>query len=175
MKLSPQFYAKTSCRRITMSDEFYTPPAIVKALGKFDTDPSAGPKRHAKLNIRRNGLSRRWRGRVWMNPPYSDVHAWLRRFIAHGNGIVLVNARCETRWFQELAAGADAMLLLKGRVNFDRPDETQAHPTVGSCLVAYGARNARALQVCRLPGLLIATPRTITAPTRRARPSRITG
>jgi hypothetical protein len=63
-------------RREPYDDEWYTPPDLVKSLGSFDLDPCAGPMRHAKRNLRRKGLSAAWRGRVWLNPPYSTVHLW---------------------------------------------------------------------------------------------------
>src|ERR1035438_10355266 len=61
------------------SDEFYTPDPIVDALGAFDLDPCAGPKSHAKRNVRKPecGLTMDWSGRVWMNPPYWRIHDWL--------------------------------------------------------------------------------------------------
>jgi hypothetical protein len=137
------------------SDEFYTPDAIVKTLGAFDIDPCAGPKSHAKVNIRRPacGLLTKWRGRVWMNPPYLHVHEWLEKFIAHGNGIALLNGRCETAWFQRLGGGADAMLFLKGRIRFERPNLPSGHGPVGSVLIAYGAANAKALRQSGLQGI----------------------
>ena len=75
------------------SDEFYTPPEIPAALGTFDVD-HAGPSEHARRNICRpkDGLLAIWRGRVWLNPPYSRLEDWLTRFVDHGNGIALVNA-----------------------------------------------------------------------------------
>jgi hypothetical protein len=138
------------------SDEWYTPERITTALGAFDLDPCAGPKSHARRNIRRPacGLRIPWEGRVWLNPPYSNVHEWLDRFTRHGNGIALVNARPETQWFQCLARGADALLWIKGRVYFEKPDGSTGHTTVGSVLVAYGKHNAKALRNSKLPGLL---------------------
>jgi len=138
------------------SDEWYTPERITRALGDFDLDPCAGPKSHAKRNVRRPtcGLSMPWQGRVWLNPPYSNVHEWLDRFTAHGDGIALVNARPETQWFQRLAAKADVLLWLKGRVQFEKPDGTTGHTTVGSVLVAIGKHNAESLRNSKLPGLL---------------------
>jgi hypothetical protein len=125
------------------SDEWYTPERITRALGVFDLDPCAGPKSHAKRNVRRPacGLSIPWYGRVWLNPPYSNIHEWLSRFVVHGNGIALVNARTETIWFQRLASADDALLWLKGRVLFDKPDGTTGNPCVGSVLVSIGKHN----------------------------------
>lgn len=145
------------------SDEFYTPEHIVAALGWFDLDPCAGPKRYATRCVRlpQDGLKVRWAGRVWMNPPYLHIGDWLERFVDHGNGVCLVNARCETRWFQRLAGGADGLLFLKGRVQFERPDKPNGHPPCGSCLVAYGSENATALRLSKLPGVFCATPKPV--------------
>jgi len=139
------------------SDEWYTPDDLVRALGPFDLDPCAGPKAHALRNVRRPdcGLATEWRGRVWLNPPYSNVHEWLARFASHGDGVALVNARPETNWFQRLAAGAAAVMWLRGRVQFDKPDGTKSHTPVGQVLVAYGERNAAALIASELPGLVM--------------------
>ena len=142
--------------RSDYSDEWYTPPHIVTALGTFDLDPCAGPMTHAKRNLTRedDGLTARWQGRVWLNPPYSNVHEWLSKFRKHGNGIALVNTRPETQWFQRLAADADGLLWLRGRVQFQRPDSQSSHPPVGNVLVAYGKRNAAALIRSKLPGVI---------------------
>jgi len=140
------------------SDEWFTPCRIVQPLGIFDLDPAAGPMNHATRNFRavhgEDGLALPWEGRVWLNPPYSNVHLWLEKMAAHGNGIALVNARPETQWFQKTAAGATALLFLKGRIKFLRPDSEPTNPTVGSVLVAWGEDNYAALRSSALPGLL---------------------
>jgi hypothetical protein len=92
----------------------------------------------------------KWKGRVWLNPPYSDVYPWLAKFQEHGNGIIIVNARCETGWFQRLVAGSHGMLLLKGRISFE---PHKKHPPVGSVLIAYGEHNMLALERSGLPGV----------------------
>jgi len=140
------------------SDEWYTPEKIPAALGPFDIDPCAGPMKHAARNIRHPeecGLSVEWSGRVWLNPPYSNVHDWLAKLIAHNDGIALVNARPETQWFQKSVERATAVLWLRGRVDFARPDGKKAHPPVGSVLVAFGQRNAEALERAGLPGIVM--------------------
>ena len=139
------------------SDEWYTPPEMVAALGAFDLDPCAGPMRHAAENWGRDvdGLSREWRGRVWMNPPYSNVHEWLARFVAHGNGVALVSARPETRWFQKACAGASGVLWIRGRVEFMRPDGRTTHLPVGNALIGYGDQNGEALASSGLAGLMM--------------------
>ena len=139
------------------SDEFYTPPEIPAACGSFDLDPCAGPSHHAARNIRRpkDGLAANWKGRVWLNPPYSRIEDWLARFMRHRNGIALVNARPDAAWFQEFASHASALLFLRGRTHFTTPDGETRNPPVGSVLVAYGKRNATALRRSGLPGVLV--------------------
>ena len=146
------------------SDEFYTPDPIVDALGAFDLDPCAGPKSHAKRNVRKPecGLTTEWKGRVWMNPPYWRIHDWLAKFQAHGNGICLVNARPDAKWFQRLAEGSDAILWMRGRIQFEQPSGKKGHGPVGSVLVAYGKRNADALIWSGLPGFVTALCSTKT-------------
>ena len=144
--------------RSEYSDEYYTPPRIVRALGAFDLDPSAGPNAHAARNIRQpeDGLAAPWSGRVWLNPPYSNIHDWLEKFIQHGDGVALVNARPDTQWFQRLAKGSTAVLWMSGRVHFGRPEGMRIEtPVVGSVLVAYGERNADALLASGLPGVVM--------------------
>jgi hypothetical protein len=146
--------------RMPYSDEWFTPPQIVKALGMFDIDPCAGPMDHARKNIRRPdcGLSVKWNGRVWLNPPYSDVNLWLDKMIAHGNGIALVNARCETNWWQNTVRHCNAVLFVKGRINFTVDGYTvKKRPTCGSCLVAFGEANALALKNSGIPGIFAAS------------------
>jgi len=139
------------------SDEWYTPAEIPAAIGGFDLDPSAGPSNHAKVNIRQPecGLTVPWGGRVWLNPPYSNVHDWMERLIAHNDGVALVNARPETQWFQRAACAARGVLWLKGRVNFLRPDGVATHPPVGSVLLAYGESATEALRNSGLKGVFM--------------------
>lgn len=145
-------------RSSNYSDEWYTPARIPASLGSFDLDPCAGPMQHAARNIRHPeecGLSVEWSGRVWLNPPYSNVEVWLAKLIAHNDGIALVNARPETHWFQGTVERAAAVLWLRGRVDFARPNGKAMHPPVGSVLVAFGERNARALERCHLHGVVM--------------------
>jgi hypothetical protein len=59
------------------------------------------------FTIEDDGLEQPWRGRVWMNPPYSRATPWVRRFIEHGHGIALVG-HAKSNWHPELWAAADA-------------------------------------------------------------------
>lgn len=136
------------------SDEWFTPPEVFTALGlRFDLDPAAPAggvpwipaERH--YSAREDGLVQNWRGRVWLNPPYGRATAdWLDRLAAHGDGLALVFARTDTKWFQRFASEATALCFIGGRLRFRRPDgsagETAPSP---SLLVAFGLPCAIAL------------------------------
>jgi hypothetical protein len=138
--------------------EWYTPPLVFEALGiSFDLDPcSPGPHIVPWIPARTHytkadgGLNLPWHGRVWLNPPYGrGLDQWLQRFAAHQNGIALVFARTDTRWFHRYAAYADAICFTHGRVSFVSPSAASNRadtPGCGSILLAYGRVCVGALQ-----------------------------
>ena len=106
-------------------DEWLTPPEITNALGEFDLDPCQPikpPFIHAKIgfNVLDNGLSQKWTGRVWCNPPYGrETFKWLNKLAKHGDGIALIFARTETKGFHsEIWNKADAIFFFRGRLRF---------------------------------------------------------
>ena len=131
------------------SHEWQTPPEILQALGPFDMDPCGGSI---------DGLTRDWHGFVWCNPPYGPyVGEWLEKLAQHGNGIALVFARTETRWFfQTIWRRANGVLFLEGRLHFYR-DGTRAQHNAGapSVLVAYGTTAIQRLADAQIPGMFL--------------------
>ena len=143
--------------------DWLTPPEIIHALGPFDVDPCASqyqPWRTAAVQytITDDGLAREWFGRVWCNPPYGPhAEKFLKRCAEHGDGIALIFARTETRSFQEWCwRRADAMLFMAGRIKFRLPGGGVAGPAgAPSVLVAYGQRNASALECSGIAGYFV--------------------
>ena len=151
------------------SKEWYTPREIFRGLNiDFDLDPcSPGqdivPWIPAQIHhtIRDDGLVTKWFGNVFMNPPYGmDTPRWMRKLSKHGNGIALVFARPDTRWFHDYIPLADAICFIKGRIAFVRAETKEKdYPSLyadnqwipkGGCgaasmLVAFGKKNAEAL------------------------------
>lgn len=86
------------------SEEWFTPPELIKALGEFDLDPCSPvnrpwdtAKKHYTKEV--DGL---WEGRVWLNPPYGkETFKWIERLAHHGDGIALIFARTDTKGFHE--------------------------------------------------------------------------
>lgn len=150
------------------TDEWLTPPHVIRALGTFDLDPAGSIDRpwdtaNHHWTIADDGLHQEWNGRVWLNPPYSEIEPWMERLAHHGDGIALVFARCETRWwFDSVWPHATALLFLRGRLTFHHPDgdlSKVGHNAGGpSVLIAYGRRNADALITSGLPGAIVAGP-----------------
>ena len=84
------------------SVEWATPKGVYDALDAefhFDFDP-------CPLDGSEDGLATlftEWRGRrVFCNPPYGNIAAWLRRGQDADLAVFLVPARTDTRWFHEL-------------------------------------------------------------------------
>ena len=145
-------------------DEWLTPPEIIRSLGVFDLDPCAPINRPWDMainhfTIKDNGLSKKWSGRIWLNPPYgNEAIGWLSRIAEHGNGILLIFARTETKmFFKYVWDKADAVLFLKGRIRFFYVDGTISNFSGGapSCLVAYGEENVTALINSGIKGQLV--------------------
>jgi DNA N-6-adenine-methyltransferase Dam len=136
--------------------EWLTPPEIKAPLGEFDLDPCSPvvrPWPTAKTHYTKedNGLVLPWFGRVWLNPPYGrEIVHWMARMAQHGDGIALIFARTDTRFFQEHVFGpraADSILFLDGRIFFCNTAGIRAGGNGGapSCLIAYGLDNVERL------------------------------
>ena len=125
------------------SDEWPTPAdffaVVEREFGPFDLDPcctAASAKAPHFYTAADDGLSREWFGRVFMNPPYSAISAWMAKAAAtaaagFGPVVCLVPARTDTRWFWRYALPA-SVLLLPGRLKFGESRNSAPFP---SCLV----------------------------------------
>ena len=157
---SADFYLKRGA-----TNSWVTPLEVTRALGHFDTDPACAdpqPWHHADVNYteRDDGLAQPWRGRVWLNPPYAPalITRFSTKMVEHGNGIMLVFPRTDTRWFQLLARSCDAMFLRAGRLQFCRQDGTVGGAFLGSVFFAFGKKNVRALARAKFPGVMFMRP-----------------
>ena len=76
----------------SLSDEWYTPEEWIEractVMGSIDTDPATTEAVNKKFirapifcTIDSNGLdeANRWKGNVWLNPPYSKAGAFIKR------------------------------------------------------------------------------------------------
>jgi len=121
-------------------DEHYTPRDYIdlvrEVLGSIDLDPASNLKAQTTVGAARwygtteDGLSDEhpWKGRVFLNPPYSNPAPFVMKLLdALGTGdvpeaIVLTNNTTDTEWAQSLLEASAAVCFTRGRIAFDRPD-----------------------------------------------------
>lgn len=139
-----------------VTDVWATPQWLFDALNKefgFTLDPCSDGK-NAKckrfFTPVENGLLRDWGiDTVFMNPPYSEVDAWMRK--AYGAAregatvVCLIPARTDTQWWHEYVMKAE-IRFIKGRLKFGDAENSAPFPSVIVVfrprefkLVSYGA------------------------------------
>lgn len=146
-----------------------TPPNIINALGPFDLDPCCPaqmPWRTAARMICRpfDGLAVDWTGqRVWLNPPYGrEAVPFFEKLVREKSaGVALVFARTDTALWQNLIfPNMEAVLFLRGRLRFHRPDGTPGETaTAPSALIAFSESDAAKLATAEIPGYYLTNRR----------------
>jgi hypothetical protein len=107
---------------------------VVLGSEQFDLDPCSPTKDRDRAPVRArryfaeadDGLSRPWKGAIYMNPPYGrPIADWMAKAAAEAAAgrakpvIALVPARVDTQWWHESVVDAGATVaLLKGRLRF---------------------------------------------------------
>ncbi|MBV8705032.1 MAG: hypothetical protein JO118_15135, partial [Acetobacteraceae bacterium] len=133
--------------------------AVRRVLGAIDLDPASSDRAQETVAAatyftkEMDGLSRPWRGRVWLNPPYAAgvVDRFVGKLVRHvGAGdvtaaILLVDSRTDTQWFHHAAGARARVCFTRGRISFVRPDGAGADAaTSGSAFLYFGAISAPA-------------------------------
>ncbi|MBU1172998.1 MAG: ParB N-terminal domain-containing protein [Proteobacteria bacterium] len=138
-------------------NEWYTPPDIIEAarkvMGEIDLDPASSSIANKIVKAKKfftsadDGLSHKWVGRVWLNPPYSQplitqfAEAVVNEYKSNRitQACILVNNATETNWFQSMNEQASALLLLKSRVKFvNQKGEAIGAPLQGQIILYFG-------------------------------------
>lgn len=140
------------------SDEWATPPDLLRPLADavdgFDLDPCSGAEERSiadeTYTEADDGLASPWHGRVWMNPPYSEIADWMDKARREASRpdvelvVCLVPARTSTQWWHTYAVDAAALCFLEGRLSFGDSGNSAPFP---SALVVFG-RVPTALPQC---------------------------
>jgi len=109
--------------------EWYTPQDFYDGLHKefrFTTDVCATAEnaKCAEFYTKEDdGLSRKWTGVCWMNPPYGrTIGKWVEKaYDSSLSGTIvvcLVPARTDTKWFQDYCLKHGEVRFLRGRLKF---------------------------------------------------------
>jgi len=110
------------------SEEWCTPQALFDVLNSefhFDLDPCATPG-NAKCSRfytkDDDGLSKTWRGVVFMNPPFYDTATWVTKAVMSAREgatvVCLLPSRTDTRWWHDFYKEAE-IRWIRGRVKFN--------------------------------------------------------
>ncbi|HEY6807088.1 MAG TPA: DNA N-6-adenine-methyltransferase [Pyrinomonadaceae bacterium] len=126
------------------SSEWTTPTNLFEALNKvfhFTLDPCAS-KTNAKcrryFTKLEDGLTKKWSGRVFMNPPYGrQIGKWVKK--AHVESqtnaeivVCLLPSRTDTIWFHDYCAKGE-ILFFKGRLHFSEAESPAPFPSMLVC------------------------------------------
>ena len=116
----------------------------VAALGVIDLDPCSNSHENPRVaatthyTVTDDGLSRRWHGRVFMNPPYGKaIGDWVAKLASEYcsgrviEAVALVPARTDTAWWRALPA--NLVCFTSGRLAFSDHDAPAPFPSA----VAY--------------------------------------
>ena len=144
----------------TGNEEWYTPPQFLEAvrdvLGGFDLDPAScdAAQKHVQaaryFDKEHDGLGFEWRGRVWLNPPYSQpaIGEFVSKLLAElhagrvTEAVMLTHNYTDTAWFHEAQSAATAICFTRGRVKFVNPAGETAAPTQGQAFFYFGSNPA---------------------------------
>jgi hypothetical protein len=158
------------------SNEWYTPPEYIEAarqvMGAIDLDPASNNiaqdwiKAETFYTKNNDGLSKDWRGRVWLNPPWGrltgDFIAKLMTEYEAGNiqeAVILVNAHAtDTRWFDPLWNGT--LCFTNHRINYKSGRlsdilSVSEGSTHGSVFVYFGKSERKFIQAFRQWGAIV--------------------
>lgn len=146
-------------------NEWYTPQKYVElvrdVLGVIELDPASCEyanrtvKAEKYFSLDDDGLTKEWRGRVWMNPPYGSetIAAFVDKFVDEYNvgniteGIVLVNNATETGWFRNLASVANGVVFPQGRIRYESSSRESLAPLQGQAFLYFGTNADRFFEV----------------------------
>ena len=130
------------------SDEWPTPKSVYDGLNaefgfRDDPCPTVGEN---------SGLLREWNSPCFVNPPYSNIAAWMDKAaveVAAGKTVVmLVPSRTDTRWWHKYAMRADEIRFCCGRLKFGGAKTGAPFP---SAILVFRGDNNGAVQVDSIP------------------------
>lgn len=84
-----------------------------------------------------DGLSQKWGGTVWCNPPYGrEIGKWVSKASDSSNDgatvVMLIPARTDTRWFHDYIYNKERVNIrfLKGRLKFGNAQNSAPFPSM---------------------------------------------
>lgn len=114
---------------------------VSKEHGPFTLDVCASSSNAKCLNFfteETDGLSQKWSGVVWMNPPYGrTIKLWMEKAyqssLTGAKVVCLVPARTDTAWWHDYAMKGE-ITFIRGRLKFGQAKNSAPFP---SALVVF--------------------------------------
>ena len=118
-------------------DEYYTPPEIVEASrvalgGQIDLDPASNEVAQRVVKAKKyytkedDGLTKEWSGRVFLNPPFSDLNGFANKLVADfkniESAVFIGRMDVGTKWGQTLLYWCNMFCVPKKRIQFYKAD-----------------------------------------------------
>lgn len=136
-------------------NEWYTPAKFIESaravMGSIDLDPASSEMANRTVMAGSfytkydDGLTKKWFGNVWLNPPYSQPlmsmfsDAVVEKREEYEQAIVLVNNATETQWMAQMFDICDAVCFVFGRIKFiDINGNPSGAPLQGQCILYFG-------------------------------------
>jgi phage N-6-adenine-methyltransferase len=156
----------------TGENEWYTPSQHIElareVLGVIDFDPASSEQAQKRIKAARyctknnSGLTQPWKGRVWLNPPYSqpDIQLFIEKLVFEidcGNvseAIILTHNYTDTAWFHLAESAATSICFTRGRIRFEDQNGNLAAPTQGQAFFYYGRNPSRFAEVFKNVGFI---------------------
>ena len=116
----------------SQSDHWSTPALLYEALNReflFTFDP-------CPLRSDADGLAVNWPGRVFINPPYSNIRAFIEKGLLELRKnadllVYLVPSRTDTRWMHDLVLPrASEIRFIRGRLKFGESKNSAPFPSM---------------------------------------------
>ena len=153
-------------------DEWYTPGKHIElareVLGVIDLDPASHEAAQGIVKATKyytsddDGLSHPWRGRVFLNPPYSQplVSQFTDKLLAEFEAgrtiaaVLLVNNCTDTAWFQALLK-KHPVCFTAGRIKFEHPERRAFATRQGQAFFYLGPNRKQFIKVFSKAGTVV--------------------
>ncbi len=159
----------TRTNNTSLKDVWQTPTEILDMIHPINVDPCAGEDTNigidANYDKSDDGLSKKWHGRVFVNPPFSQKGVWLEKVIKERSNtdciFVLTPDSTDTKswWHNYIAEEADYVWFSRGRIAYINPEtgEKANNPTFGTAISVFGEPEERTVERLASEGHLLQT------------------
>ena len=142
---------KGSIHYRSLKQDWATPPEIfdpLDAIFHFNLDAAASDEEHRcsrYFTAETDGLAQEWvepltgchefsyPSRVWLNPPFDHVKAWMKKAVEEAKKgalvVALVANRRDTSWWQDYVSQAEYIIDIRGRITFKGAPNPASFPS----------------------------------------------